>query len=82
MRVKVRLFASLRDAASRSEADLDLPESSTAEDAWRALVGVVPALAAETPQPGRRREPALRAASRRRSGETTKSFSCRQLAAA
>jgi molybdopterin converting factor small subunit len=49
VRVKVRLFASLRDAASRSETDLDLPESSTAEDAWRALVGAVPALAPRRP---------------------------------
>jgi molybdopterin converting factor subunit 1 len=46
VRVKVRLFASLREAASRSESHLELPERSTAEDAWQALVGQQPVLAA------------------------------------
>ena len=45
MRVRVRLFASLREAASRSESHLDLPDSSTAEQAWQALVREVPTLA-------------------------------------
>jgi molybdopterin synthase sulfur carrier subunit len=49
MRVKVRLFASLREAASRSESRLDLLDGATAEDAWRALVGQLPALAARRP---------------------------------
>ena len=37
MRVRVRLFASLREAVGRSELDLDLPEGATADDAWQAL---------------------------------------------
>jgi molybdopterin converting factor subunit 1 len=37
MQVRVRLFASLRDAAGRPEARLDLPEGATAEAAWQAL---------------------------------------------
>ncbi len=45
MQVRVRLFASLRDAASRSESLLQLREGATAEDAWQALVGELPALA-------------------------------------
>jgi molybdopterin synthase catalytic subunit len=45
MRVRVRLFASLREAASRSERHLDLPEGASAEAAWQALVGEAPALA-------------------------------------
>jgi len=49
MRVKIRLFASLREAASRSESRLDLSEGATAEDAWQALVGQLPALAARRP---------------------------------
>jgi molybdopterin converting factor subunit 1 len=46
VRVKVRLFASLREVASRSESHLELPERATAEDAWQALVGQLPVLAA------------------------------------
>ena len=46
MRVRVRLFASLREAAGRSEALLELRPGATAEDAWRSLAGEVPALAA------------------------------------
>jgi molybdopterin synthase sulfur carrier subunit len=45
MLVKVRLFASLREALGRGELQLELPEAATPEDAWRALVGVRPALA-------------------------------------
>jgi molybdopterin converting factor subunit 1 len=45
MRVKVRLFASLREAAGRGELDLDLAEGATAEDAWNGLVARCPALA-------------------------------------
>jgi molybdopterin synthase sulfur carrier subunit len=45
MLVKVRLFASLREAMGRSELELELPEAATPEDAWHALVGVQPALA-------------------------------------
>lgn len=49
MRVRVRLFASLREAASRSETRLELPEGATAEAAWQALVGESPALASRRP---------------------------------
>ena len=49
MRVTVRLFASLREAAARSESHLDLREGATAEDAWQALAGELPALAPRRP---------------------------------
>lgn len=45
MRVRVRLFASLREAAGVPELGLDLPPGSTAEDAWGRLASDVPALA-------------------------------------
>jgi len=45
MRVRVRLFASLREAAGVSEVPLDLPAGSTAEDAWGRLAGDFPSLA-------------------------------------
>ena len=45
MRVKVRLFASLRETAGVPEASLDLATGSTAEDAWGRLAGDFPALA-------------------------------------
>jgi molybdopterin converting factor subunit 1 len=37
MRVRVRLFASLREAVGSSEAELDLPDGATAEEAWQSL---------------------------------------------
>jgi molybdopterin converting factor subunit 1 len=37
MRVRVRLFASLREAVGASEIELDLPEGATAEEAWQSL---------------------------------------------
>ena len=46
MRVRVRLFASLREAAGEAETELDLPAGASAEDAWRALSTRHPALAA------------------------------------
>ena len=46
MRVRVRLFASLREAAGRSEVELDLPEGATAEEAWQRLAGEHTGLAA------------------------------------
>jgi molybdopterin converting factor subunit 1 len=49
MRVRVRLFASLREAAGRSELELDLPSGASAEDAWRALARSHPPLAAKRP---------------------------------
>jgi molybdopterin converting factor subunit 1 len=45
MRVKVRLFASLREAAGRPEVFLELPAGATAEEAWQRLAGDFPALA-------------------------------------
>ena len=45
MRVRVRLFASLREAAGVPEVPLELPASATAEEAWRRLAGDFPALA-------------------------------------
>lgn len=49
MRVRVCLFAWLREAAGREEVELELAEGATAEDAWRQLATDYPALA------GRRR---------------------------
>jgi molybdopterin converting factor subunit 1 len=46
MRVRVRLFASLREAAGRQEMELDLPSGATAEDAWEALTRSYPPLGA------------------------------------
>jgi molybdopterin converting factor subunit 1 len=46
MRVRVRLFASLREVVGRSEVELDLPEGATAEEAWTHLAGEHAGLAA------------------------------------
>lgn len=46
MRVRVRLFASLREAVGRDQLDLDLPDGATPETAWERLVREWPALAA------------------------------------
>jgi len=43
--VRVRLFASLREAAGRDEVELELPEGATAEAAWDRLVQDAPSLA-------------------------------------
>jgi molybdopterin synthase catalytic subunit len=45
MRVRVRLFASLREAAGRGELELELPEGATADQAWQALAADYPSLA-------------------------------------
>jgi molybdopterin synthase sulfur carrier subunit len=45
VRLRVRLFASLREAAGVAEVLLDLPAGSTAEQAWGRLVADFPALA-------------------------------------
>ena len=45
MRVRVRLFASLREAAGEAEVELELPSGATPEDAWRALAARHPSLA-------------------------------------
>jgi molybdopterin converting factor subunit 1 len=44
MRVRVRLFASLREDAGRAELELELPAEATAEDAWRRLAESHPSL--------------------------------------
>jgi molybdopterin converting factor subunit 1 len=49
VRVRVRLFASLREVVGRAERPLELPEGATAEDAWRALAADAPALLARRP---------------------------------
>ena len=43
--VKVRFFASLREAVGLESLDLELPEGASAEDAWRRLVENHPGLA-------------------------------------
>lgn len=45
MRVRVRLFASLREAAGVPEEVLELPSAASAEQAWQALTSRHPALA-------------------------------------
>ena len=45
MRVRVRLFASLREAVGTSEVQLDLADGSTAEEAWQSLARQHPGLA-------------------------------------
>jgi molybdopterin converting factor subunit 1 len=45
MRVRVRLFASLREAAGKSQTELALPPGATVEDAWRCLAAEHPSLA-------------------------------------
>jgi molybdopterin converting factor subunit 1 len=49
VQVRVRLFASLREAAGLGELALQLRPDATPEDAWRELVGRHPALAARRP---------------------------------
>jgi len=49
MRVRVRLFASLREGAGRPEVVLDLSPGASAEDAWRALTADYPPLAGKRP---------------------------------
>ncbi|HXY38081.1 MAG TPA: molybdopterin converting factor subunit 1 [Vicinamibacteria bacterium] len=49
MRIRVRLYAWLREAAGRREAELALPEGATAEEAWRQLAAQHPALAGHRP---------------------------------
>jgi molybdopterin synthase sulfur carrier subunit len=45
VRVKVRLFASLREAAGTGAVELDLAPGSTAQAAWERLSAAHPALA-------------------------------------
>jgi molybdopterin synthase catalytic subunit len=44
MRVRVRLFASLREAAGSERLELELPDGASVEDAWRRLASDHPAL--------------------------------------
>jgi molybdopterin synthase catalytic subunit len=44
MRVRVRLFAGLREAAGNDKLELELPDGASVEDAWRSLAGSHPAL--------------------------------------
>ena len=44
MRVRVRLFASLRELVGEGEVSLDLAQGATAEEAWQRLVRDHPAL--------------------------------------
>ena len=50
MRVHVRLFGSLREALGREAVELELPDGSSAEQAWRSLVNEQPALADRRPR--------------------------------
>jgi molybdopterin synthase sulfur carrier subunit len=45
MKVRVRLFASLRELVGLGDIDLSLPEDSSLEEAWTRLAGLHPALA-------------------------------------
>lgn len=45
MRVRARLFAMQRELAGKREVELRLPDGATIEDAWQALVALVPGLA-------------------------------------
>jgi molybdopterin synthase sulfur carrier subunit len=44
MRVRVRLFAFLREVVGSERVELDLSEGGTAEDVWRRLVDAYPDL--------------------------------------
>ena len=45
MRVRVRLFARLKDIAGAAEMDREVPPAATARTVWNALAGEFPALA-------------------------------------
>lgn len=45
MRIRVRLFAALREAAGRSEATVEVAEGATPEDVWSRLSADHPGLA-------------------------------------
>ncbi|HAF70488.1 MAG: Molybdopterin converting factor, subunit 1 [Acetothermia bacterium 64_32] len=50
MKVKVLLFADLREVAGQGELALELPEGSTVGGMLRAIEGIYPALAGRLPQ--------------------------------
>lgn len=58
MRVRVRLFGSLRETVGQTEIELELEESSTPEDVWRRL-------SADHPELERRRRSLAVAVNRR-----------------
>ena len=45
LRIRVRLFAMQRETAGMKEIRLEVPLGSTVDDAWKAVVVTVPALA-------------------------------------
>jgi molybdopterin converting factor subunit 1 len=45
MRVKIRLFARLRESAGTPECDLEVPNDATVDDVWRSLIRRYPSLA-------------------------------------
>jgi molybdopterin converting factor subunit 1 len=45
VRIRVKLFASLREAADLGELELELADGATAEDAWTRLASQHPGLA-------------------------------------
>jgi molybdopterin converting factor subunit 1 len=49
VRVRVRLFASLREVLGQAERGLELQDGATAEEAWQALVREAPSLSARRP---------------------------------
>jgi molybdopterin converting factor subunit 1 len=49
LRIRVRLFAMQRETAGMKELRLEVPLGATVDDAWSAVVGVVPALAPGRP---------------------------------
>ena len=49
MRITVRLFAALREAAGREQLEMEVPEGATAEEAWRQLARACAALGDRRP---------------------------------
>jgi molybdopterin converting factor subunit 1 len=45
MKIRIRLFAALREAVGRTEMELEVASGATAEDAWQTLVAGTPTLA-------------------------------------
>ena len=46
MRVRVRLFAGIRETVGRASLEVDVPDGATPEDVWRRLSAAHPGLAA------------------------------------
>lgn len=45
MKIRVRLFAALREATGRAELELEMPSGATPEAVWQSLTGQRPGLA-------------------------------------